>query len=70
MYREAAETFSKGLQADPKHSSSYYGLGQAYEGLGEPQKARETYLKGIEAASEQGDVMPQRKMESRLRQLS
>jgi tetratricopeptide (TPR) repeat protein len=70
MYREAVEAFSKGLQVDPKHSSSYYGLGQAYEGLGEPAKARETYQKGIEVADVQGDVMPQRKMESRLRQLS
>jgi tetratricopeptide (TPR) repeat protein len=70
MYREAAETFAKGLKVDPKHSSSYYGLGQAYQALGEIEKAKDVFKQGVEVAGAQGDVMPQRKMEARLRQLS
>ncbi len=70
MYREAVETFTRGLQIDPKHSSSYYGLGQAHQALGEVEKAKEVFKKGVAVASERGDVMPQRKMEARLRQLS
>ena len=67
---EAIETFKKGLAADPGHSASYYGLGQAYEAAKEFSKARETYTAGIKIAGEKGDVMTQKKMEARLRQLS
>ena len=69
-YREAAETFLKAVEVDPKHSSSYLGLGQAYQALGEKEKAKEIFEKGIKVAEERGDVMPQKKMEARLRQLS
>lgn len=67
--REAIESFSKGLEVDPQHSSSYYGLGQAYQAVGENEKAREVYLKGIQVAEARGDVMTQKKMEARLRQI-
>lgn len=70
MFREAVETFSRGLGVDPRHSSSYLGLGQAYQTLGEIEKAKATFVKGIALAEEQGEVMTQKKMEARLRQLS
>jgi tetratricopeptide (TPR) repeat protein len=65
--REALETFEKAVEVDPKHSSSYLGLGMALEGLGDFKKAKEIYLKGVKVADEKGDMMTQRKMESRLR---
>ena len=65
--REAMDTFQKAIEADPKHSSSYFGLGLALEGLGDFKKARAIYEKGIRVADERGDVMTQKKMESRLR---
>lgn len=68
-YREAAETFEKAIRVDPKHSSSYLGLGLAFEGLEDKEKAKQVYLQGIRVAEEAGDIMPQRKMESRLRVL-
>lgn len=68
--QEAIESFSKGLEVDPQHSSSYYGLGQAYQAVHENEKAREVYLKGIRVAIAKGDVMTQKKMEARLRQIS
>lgn len=67
--REAAEIFAKGLEVDPQHSSSYLGLGQAYQTLGEKEKAIETFKKGIVVAEKRGDMMTQKKMEARLRQL-
>ena len=67
--REAAETFEKALTVDPKHSSSYLGLGLAYEGLGDVEKAKKIYLEGSRVADGRGDVMTLRKMESRLRAL-
>lgn len=69
MYPEAIETFSQGLKVEPKHSSSYLGLGQAYQAVGEKEKAGDIFRKGIAVAEERGDVMPQKKMEARLRQL-
>jgi len=70
MNREAAEILAKGLEVDPRHSSSYLGLGTAYQALGEKEKAVEIFKKGIAVAEERGDVMTQKKMEGRLRQLS
>ena len=70
MNREAAEAFEKAVQVDPGHSSSYWGLGQAYQALGEKEKAVEIFTKGISVAETKGDVMTQKKMQARLRQLS
>ncbi len=70
LYREAVEIFSKGLEVDPSHSSSYLGLGQSLQALGENEKASEVFRKGIKVSEERGDMMPQKKMEARLRQLS
>jgi Tfp pilus assembly protein PilF len=69
MNREAVETFTKGIAVDPKHSSSYLGLGTAYQALGEKEKAKEIFQKGIAVADERGDVMPMKKMQARLGQL-
>lgn len=67
--REAWETFQKAVETDPKHSASYYGLGLALESLGDIKKAREVYERGIQVADSLGDIMTQRKMESRLRSI-
>jgi superkiller protein 3 len=69
-YQEAVETFAKGLEVDPNHSSTYLGLGSAYQAFGQKEKAMDVFRKGIQVAESRGDVMTQRKMESRLRQLS
>ncbi len=68
--REALETFEKAVEVDPQHSSSYLGLGLAHEGLGNKEKAKKIYERGIKVADERGDVMTQRKMESRIRVLN
>ncbi len=70
MYQEAVDIFTQGLAVDPHHTSSYLGLGQSHQALGENEKASEVFKKGIKVAEERGDMMPQKKMEARLRQLS
>jgi len=70
MNREAIEAFSRGLAVNPSHSSSYLGLGQAYQALGEKERAKEVFLKGTLVAEGQGDIMPLKKMQARLSQLS
>ncbi len=65
--REALETFQKAVEVDPKHSSSFLGLGMALESLGDTRKAKLIYAQGIKVAEEKGDMMTQKKMESRLR---
>lgn len=69
-YQEAIETLTQAIKVDPNHSSSYLGLGQAYQAIGEKEKAVEIFKKGAVVAEGRGDVMTQRKMEARLRQLA
>lgn len=64
--REAIETFEKAVEVDPAHSASYLGLGLSCEALGDLKKAGEIYQKGIQVAAERGDLMTQKKMESRV----
>ncbi len=68
--REALETFTKAVEVDPAHSASYYGLGLALESLDDLRKAREVCESGIRAAAGRGDMMTQKKMESRIRALA
>jgi tetratricopeptide (TPR) repeat protein len=67
--REAMETFEKAVEVDPSHSSSYLGFGMSLEALGDFEKAKKIYGRGIKAAEARGDMMTQKKMESRLRAL-
>ena len=67
--REAMEAFEKAVEADSNHSSSYYGFGLSLEALGDFEKAKKIYNRGIKVAEERGDMMTQKKMESRLRAL-
>ncbi len=65
--RDAADIFEKAIEVDPKHSSSYLGFGLALEQVSDREKAKQIYAKGIRIADELGDMIPLRKMESRLR---
>ena len=69
-YAEAAETFQKAVEVNPDHSPSYVGLGEALEALGRKDEAIQIYKQGILVADRKGDIVPLRKMESRLRKLT
>jgi len=68
-FRDAADTFEKGIEVDPTHSASYLNWGLAVQGLGDQVKAKKIWLEGIEAAKARGDMLTEKKMESHLRAL-
>ncbi|MCA8940127.1 MAG: tetratricopeptide repeat protein, partial [Planctomycetes bacterium] len=68
-FREAAEMLAKVVEIQEDYSVAWANLGTAYAALGENDKARETFEKGIEVAREKGDMMPARDMQVRLERL-
>lgn len=68
-FQEAILAFQKAIQMSPEHSPSYVGLGEAFEALGKKEDAIRIYQAGIPVADQKGDMVPLRKMESRLRKL-
>ena len=69
-YIEAESAFRTGIEMDLNHSPSYSSLGEVLELLGKKNEAIEIYKQGIPVADKRGDIIPLRKMESRLRKLS
>ncbi|MBI3317214.1 MAG: tetratricopeptide repeat protein [Candidatus Omnitrophica bacterium] len=70
MKREAVDSLQKAIDVDPGHSSSYLSLGLALEALQDKGMAVEIYKRGIQIANAKGDLMPLKKMESRLNTLT
>lgn len=66
MYGQAREAFEKAVEVNPAHSPSYLGLGQAYEALGRKRDAVLIYKEGIPHAERAGDMVPLRKMQTRI----
>lgn len=66
----AKSIFEQAIKVNEMHSSSYMYLGYALEDLGEHKEAVKIYNKGIEVARMLGDMMPEKKMEARLRGLN
>jgi len=66
-FRDAADTFEKGVAVDPTHSASYLNWGLAVQGLGDKVKAAKIWREGIAAAQTRGDMLTEKKMESHLR---
>lgn len=69
MYGPARETFEKAVKVNPNHSPSYLGWGQSLEALGRNKDAMDVYRQGIPVADKQGDIIPMKKMETRLGRL-
>lgn len=65
-YEQAVPYLEKAVQIEPFYSVAYLALGKAYEALDKNTQAKEVYQKGIDAASEKGDLMPLKEMEQRL----
>lgn len=68
-FGEAAQHFEKTIEIQKDYSVAWANLGQAYAALGEREKARETFERGIEVARGKGDMMPMRDMQTRLEKL-
>lgn len=68
-YIEAVDVLKQAIATGPKHSPSYAILGQALEQCGQKEQAKKIYEQGIGAAKEKGDIVPLKRMESRLKKL-
>jgi folate-binding protein YgfZ len=69
-FSEAKTYLSKVLDVDKKYSMAYLVLGKTLESLNENEEAKQVYLKGIEIASKQGNMMPANEMQSRYAKLT
>jgi len=68
-HEEAREIFEKAVKKNPDHSPSYLGWGQALEALGRREDAAAVYRRGIPVAERLGDMIPLKKMQTRLGKL-
>jgi tetratricopeptide (TPR) repeat protein len=66
---EAAATFEELMTLDPNYHAVYYQLGKVYEGLGDIEKARKAYEKGIYVAASQSEFHTKEELESALNEL-
>ncbi len=69
-YALAEKYLLKALAIKPTHTVAYQELGTTYEGLGQLDKAIDTYKAGIDVAAQKGDMTPLKAMQSRLDALS
>lgn len=66
QYQLAEPYLLKAIQIKPNHTVAYQELGRTYEGLGQTEKAIETFKKGIDVAAQKGDMTPLKAMQARL----
>ena len=62
---EALPYLDKATAVDPLYSAAWLQLGKALSAMGDTARAYEVYTRGIEAATEKGDLMPLKEMEQR-----
>jgi tetratricopeptide (TPR) repeat protein len=68
-YEQSIKHLEKVLVNDEKYSVAYLKLGEAYKELGNKQKAKEVFEKGVKVAASKGDMMPANQMQSYLNSL-
>ncbi|MEZ4575029.1 MAG: glycine cleavage T C-terminal barrel domain-containing protein [Vampirovibrionales bacterium] len=68
-FEQAVACLSHNIEVDAGHSVSYLALGQAYEGMGNSQKAEAVYEAGVAVASRRGDMRPLSQMQTHLARL-
>lgn len=70
QYEQALPYLQKALQVRPTHTVAYVSLAQAYEQLGQFDRAMEVYKQGIAIAAQRGDITPMKEMQAELDRLS
>ena len=65
----AVNYLEKVVQADENYSVAYLSLGKAYKGMGEKEKAQNSWKLGIVIAAKKGDLMPANQMQFELQNL-
>ena len=67
---EAAKQFEKILKINPGYQAAYYHGGKTYEKLGRAEDALHTYQKGIEIATQSGDLHARSELETAIGEIS
>jgi Flp pilus assembly protein TadD len=57
------------IRLKPDYSAAHRGLGRALERAGRPEEARAAYAKGLEVATQTGDLQTKKEIEVFLRRL-
>lgn len=65
-YENAKSYLDKVLKADEKYSVAYVLLGKTLVALGESDKAKEVFERGVDIAAKNGDLMPANEMQNLL----
>jgi folate-binding protein YgfZ len=68
-YGQALAHLQKAIAIKATHTLAYLELGKAHEGLGDKTNATASLQKGIEVASQKGDMTPLKEMQALLAQL-
>ncbi len=68
-FTRAVDHLEKAIAGDPTHSAAILALGAALEGLGDADRARDVYERGIEIAAKKGDLSVAQKMQERINAL-
>ncbi len=66
---EAAAEYREAIRLKPDYSAAYRGLGRALERAGELRQAKEAYVKGLEVATQSGDLQTKKEITIFLRRL-
>lgn len=69
MPDEAAGIFEELIISDPSYHAVYYQLGKVYEALGDADKARKIYEKGIYITTSQSEFHAKEELQSALNEL-
>lgn len=66
QFAEAQPYLEKAVAVDPLYSAAYLQLGKVLSELQQAEAARDIFQRGIQVATEKGDLMPLKEMEQRL----
>ena len=69
-YARALEHLEVSLEEDEKHSLAYLLAGKCFYALGEKEKSKVLWERGIQVASQRGDMMPANEMQSLLSKMT
>jgi Flp pilus assembly protein TadD len=61
--------YQETIRLKPDYSAAHRGLGRALERAGRPEEARAAYAKGLEVATQTGDLQTKKEIEVFLRRL-
>jgi tetratricopeptide (TPR) repeat protein len=68
-FEDSIDCLEAALVSDGDYSAAYLALGRAFEGLGDEDRALQTYKTGVDVAARRGDMKTANAMQERLANL-